>query len=404
MKKKILFVDDDIHLLEGFRVNLRSKRSVWDTRFVTSGKDALEQLKEQTFDVVVTDMRMPGMDGATLLEQVQQIQPGAIRIVLSGYSDTEAVLRTAKPAHQYLAKPCSMDVLINTLERALRLQGILTEKKLRKVINRIDALPALPSTYTELLRELQNNEPSLTYIASLVERDPGVCATLLKLVNSAFFGLYEHIDTPSRAVMLLGTETLKGLLLGVHLLAEFRGVSFKNVSFERLWAHSFRTATFARAIAAMESKDKDFIDSCHVAGLLHDVGKLVLVREFKSRYLEVLRAVQEEGRLIFEAENELFGVSHAEVGAYLLGVWNLSEQVIFSVYNHHHVATCDSYDFDCPLCVHVADYLEHELVILNQNYKQPLVNVEQLEERGLVDKLPSWRERCEELLEREHES
>ncbi len=400
MKKRILFVDDDPNALQSLRAVLHRKRKEFQLDFALSGMEALGLIQDNKYDVVVADMRMPGMDGATLLEKTQQLQPGAVRMILSGYSEMDAVMKAVKSAHQFLAKPCDADVLIGSLERVSKLDAILLNEAVREKISCLGSLPALSKTYTNILEELGKKELSLDRLGDIVAQDPSVSATLLKLVNSAFFGFFSQVYNPVRAVTLLGTETLKGLVLGIHLLSEFKGAGLEQFSLERLWEHSYRTGLLAKAIASMESEDPEFIDCCYVGGLLHDVGKLLLAQEFQEEYGQVLHEALNGGGFVCEVEKKRMGVSHAEVGAYLLGIWSVAEPAVFAVFNHHDLGRDNGKGFTPALCVHVANTLEYGMVIVDKEQAVPLVDMEQLEQRGLAGRLPEWTARCAELLEK----
>lgn len=188
MKRKILFVDDEKAVLDGFRTMMHSKRKEWKSSFAISGADGVELLEDTSFDVVVSDMRMPGMDGADFLAKVAERQPGAIRIILSGYSDMPILLKSAKVAHQFLTKPCSSEQIIDTIQRVMDMSAILRNEEVRNVVGRLDALPVMPDIFVRITKELESSEPDLKYIGKMVERDVGISATLMKVVNSSFFG------------------------------------------------------------------------------------------------------------------------------------------------------------------------------------------------------------------------
>lgn len=400
MKKRILFVDDDPGILSGIRAIMHGRRKVWTASFAESGEDALALMEQETFDAVVADMRMPGMSGDQLLAQVQELYPDVIRIVLSGYSEMEAIMNAVKPAHQFLSKPCRSEVLISTLNRAFELGTLLADPGVRKVVSRLHSLPALPEVYVRLVEELDKPEPSLDWIGRLVERDPAVSASLLKLVNSSFFGLFQQVNRPSRAVALLGTETLKGVVLGAHFLSRFTPAAGHAFSLARLWAHSHRTAHFAREIATLEGFARDAAEECFLAGLLHDVGKQVLATELSAEYTKVLEVVREKQLPVFMAEKEILGVSHAELGAYLLGLWGVSSTAVWAVHAHHDLTRAECGGFCPAVAVHAANRLEHELVVVNPGYTASPFDDAWFEKIGFGERVQVWREACQTLLER----
>ena len=295
MKRNILFVDDEQSVLDGFRTIVHSMRKEWKCWFALSGAEGLELIKREPFAVVIADMRMPGMDGADFLKEVENIQPGTIRMILSGYSEMQALLKSVKHAHQFLSKPCSSDKIIETIRRVTELAHILNDESVRTIVARLDALPAIPDLYVKISHELESSEPDLKRIGGLVERDVGMSATLMKVVNSSFFGFYENISSPTRAVTLLGTEAVKGLILGVHLLEKIDLSILAGYSVEKLWKHTLQAGYFAKAIAKLETSDESFIESCFIAGMLHDVGKLVFVTQMDPLYRPVLELARQIG-------------------------------------------------------------------------------------------------------------
>ena len=160
MKLKILFVDDEPNVLSGLRLVLRGMRKEWDMFFATSGSEGLELLEQTPVDVVVSDMRMPGMSGGEFLSIVQERYPDTIRLILSGYSDYEMIMKTVKPAHQFLSKPCSHESLTEVISRTMRLRDVLTNDAIRTMLTTLDSLPLLPETYTRLEEEMRMEVPS----------------------------------------------------------------------------------------------------------------------------------------------------------------------------------------------------------------------------------------------------
>lgn len=398
MKKAILFVDDDPQTLRGIKRMLHPKRREWEISFAESGETALPILESKGFDVVVADIRMPGMDGAQLLEKVAEIQPRAIRLILSAYSELKTVMGTAKVAHQFLSKPCDPIQLTHTLEKVLGLASIMTDEKVRSTVSRIDSLPTLPRTYIDIVSELKKTDPSLKRIGEAVEKDVSVSATVLKLVNSSFFGFYKKISSPSQAVTLLGVDILKGLVLGVHLLSEFREDDNLEFSVEGIWNHCLRTGYFSKAIAETEKADKETASDCFIAGLLHDIGKLVLAREFTEDYHKALNLVRDEELSVIEAEKRVFAISHAEVGAYLLGIWGLKEEVVKAVHRHHTLTRENRTVFTPSVAVHVANYLDHHIVNFS-DYRPHEPDITWLQETGFQNKMEEWERVCRELHE-----
>lgn len=396
MSKRILFVDDEPMLLAGLQRSLRSMREEWEMAFVTSGAEALQLLEQQPFDIIVTDMRMPAMTGAELLEQVKSRFPQCFRIILSGQADQQTILRAVDPTHQYLAKPCDTTELKRRLTRAFAVRGLLRNEELQAVVSRLEALPSLPTLYLEVTQELENSEPSLPRIARLVSEDMAMTAKILQLVNSAFFGLRCRISSPMRAVQMLGLDTLRALVLTTHVFDEFRTDSLGEAAISYLWKHSLAVANFAKHIAASETADRQLVDDCFTAGLLHDAGKLILASAMESKYQHVLDAIRKGGQNLIAAEIEILGCSHAEVAAYLLGLWGLPEAVLDGVAWHHAPSESLQPGFSTALATHVATVF-HEQQVPFWMQDNISLDVEYLDKNGLAGREQIWRKLVSEL-------
>lgn len=401
MRQRILFVDDEPQVLSGLRRMLWDMRDRWELHFAGSGPEALALLTELPMDVVVSDARMPGMDGPTFLEEVRRRWPGAARMILSGHSDREYVMRAVKPAHQFLSKPCSPEELKATINRLLGLGEFFKDERMRRAIARLDTLPVLPAVFAELTDELRSPNTSVKTLGDIISRDVGLATGILKLVNSSYFGLPRRVSSTEQAVTLLGTETLRAVVLSHYLFSRFDTRRYPGFGLDVLWGHSLGVARFARTMAALEGADKADKDICFMAGLVHDMGKLVLAELFWDDYLRVLDRTHRDSLPVREAEMAELGVSHAEVGGYLLGLWGFEEAVVTAVARHHDPARAGS---DAPLAVpllHAANVLEHELVVIHPNYAQHPLATEALTARGLDGHYETWREACQNVLEGE---
>ncbi len=397
MKPRILFVDDEKHVLEGYKLALRKKRKQWELLYASSGQEALSIMESQPVQVLVSDIRMPGMDGGTLLGKVKERWPGTLRIVLSGYYNDVASLKVVKAAHYFLVKPCSPENLQNAIARLLGFDHVLSDMQLRTVVTSLESLPALPNVYTLLLEELNKTEPSLKKIGMIIEKDPGISATLLKVVNSAFFGLFTKVSTPARAIAFLGIETLKGLILTASLLERYSKNDFPGFSLEQLGEHCFRVGELAKIIASTETGDKEFIEKCFLGGFMHDLGKLLLAESIWDKYQPVIENVQRNNLILFEEEKMKLGVTHAELGAYLLGIWGIDDDVVEAVLRHH-APDSTSKEFNLSMCVYAANVMDHELTSFSSQYRFNGFDEPMLEAMGLLERLPVWRDACKEKI------
>jgi putative nucleotidyltransferase with HDIG domain len=399
MRKRILFVDDEPNVLYGLKRMLRSQRKHWDMAFTSGGEEALALMEQEPFEVVVSDMRMPGMDGAELLTAVMRRYPNAVRLILSGHSEWELIMKSVGPAHQYLTKPCDADQLKATVAQAFALRELLAEPNLQALVARLDTLPSLPAVYHKILETLRSPRASCMSVGQIVSEDPAMAAKVLQLVNSAFFGLGRNISNPCQAVTLLGLDTIRALVLSIHVFSELDQRQVKALSLDALWAHSLTVGTLAKRIAQAEVQDPKVWDDALLAGLLHDIGKLVLGTNLPDEYLAVRERAAEGEVSLPEAERQVFGASHAEIGAYLLGLWALPDPIVEAAAFHHRPSQYQSRRFSPLSAVHAADCL------CTANSEEDTATPEQafdlayLDALGLPDRADAWRALYQPLRE-----
>jgi len=390
--KRILFVDDEQHILDGLRVSLRRRRKDWDMVFANGGEAGAAKLEQESFDVLVTDMRMSKIDGAALLGIARNLHPEMIRIVLSGFSEQEAVLRTLPVAHQFLSKPCEASKLENTIERACNVQQILDNPEVRAKIGSSDSLPVLSKNYHALNQALADEFVSLGQVAGIIESDIAMSAKLLQIVNSAFFGLSRRLKSVADAINYLGLHLIKNLALSIEVFGNFRDQKLAAVvSIEALHSHSLLAARIANCII----DDRDVAKDAFAAAVLHDVGKLVLAANLPEVITQSVEHAEAHGVPLHVAEQELAAVGHAEVGAYLLGRWGLPYPLIEAVAFHHAPGKVNHTSFDLLSAVHVADALAEEFARTPQRGEIPHLDLEYLERLGVAHRVPAWREIAE---------
>lgn len=389
--RRVLFVDDEPNVLQGLRRMLRPMRKEWDMHFAEGPEQALKEIESSEFHVVVSDMRMPNMDGAALLQQIWAHDPGIARIILSGQTDKEAALRSTGTAHQFLAKPCEAEDLRRAVQRACQLRDLMKDDRLQRVIAGSGALPSLPEIYRELTEEMEAEDMSLKRVGEIVARDISLTAKILQLVNSAFFGLPRHVENVGQAISFLGAETIRSLVLSTAVFKCFDGDN-SDFNPEALWSHSFAVGAVASALAKAESANKAVADEALQAGMLHDIGQLILASGVPDRHADVMRLVREDdSRSMHEAELEVLGCDHAQMGAYLMGLWGLPDGIVEAIAYHHDASAVPASEFTPHAAVLAADRLVHAY---DEAAAEPddalLTDLGLLEARP--EKLLSWRE------------
>lgn len=356
MKFTVLFVDDEPNMIEGLKRMLRSMRNEWGQYFAHSGQEALEVIAENHIDILVSDMRMPEMDGTELLAEIRRLYPQTIRVILSGLSDQEAVFQSARTAHRFLSKPCNAETLKHTLDRLFRLRHLINDEKLETLVVGTDLLPSMPHIYIKLLQELNSPDISFKRVGDIISQDMSMSAKVLQLVNSAYFSIPQKVSSPHHAVTLLGLNLIKSLVLYVKIFSIHEKEGKEATFLDNIWRHSMKVSTLAKKIAVVESAGQQTEDDCFIAGLLHDAGKLLLLKKPGYRQ-QVLKLMKENNCRHVEAEHLLLGTSHAQVGAYLMGLWALPDNIVEAVAYHHIPSEKKDDTFSELTAVHIANAL-----------------------------------------------
>lgn len=389
-KARILFVDDEPLVLTTLEATVSMLSPDWEVRCVENGAAALALMGEQPFDVVVSDMRMPGMSGAQLLNEVMRKYPRTARIIMTGYADMESVLKCVGAVHQYLHKPYRLETLLAALRRIREVNQCLRNEELRTLAARLTCPPSMPARYFELLNILQSPDASIAEISTLITRDPSLAAKVLQLVNSAFFGCEHQVSRIEEAVQVLGLGVIRSLTLCGALFKSFDASTCPSLPLGGLWDHSLQTGWLARAISLEQTQDQAESEAAFAGGLLHDIGKLILADSLGTEYEQILSRSAAESRPLHEIERGVLQASHAEVGGYLLGLWSLPAPLVEAVALHHSPSLSREKGFTSLAAVHIADALIHQSAGPVRN-TAALLDVEFLEAHGVATKLPAWR-------------
>jgi HD-like signal output (HDOD) protein len=341
--RDILFVDDERDLLDSVRARLYKHRHDWNMKFVLSGEEAIAALEQQQFDLVVSDVRMPGMDGGQLLTVVKKRWPNAMRIIVSGYSDPVQAVRLTSLAHQYVAKPCDGRELENIIERCFYLRELLGQEALRKMVGSIGRLPAMPKTYGLLQAALAQPTVTAAEIGDIVNADAAIASKVLQITNSAFFRLRKPMVRIKDAVTYLGFATVRNLVLSAEIFSQWQAPKgLSDVDPERMQIHAQCAAAACKALAGGRASP----DDAWLAGLLHDIGYWILIQECPKEMASALQLSRAEGLSLVECERRITGATHAEIGAYLLGLWGLPYAIVEAVALHHTPTAVTPHGFD----------------------------------------------------------
>lgn len=354
---RILFVDDEPNVLQGLRRLLRHKRDAWDMRFAIGGEEALVAMAAEPIDVLISDMRMPGMDGADLLAAVAKKHPDSVRFILSGQSDADALFRAIGTCHQYISKPVPSEILVASIERSLRLRARMRSPALRGAISGLPSIPSPPAVYSLLLAELRDGVPHLDRIERIVARDPGLSAKLIQIANSAYFRRLREVHTLAAAINFLGFDLVKAVVVNLAVVAQLRCRDIGGRPIETLIDHSLECAALARRIAEADGQPAAMCGDAFMAGLLHEIGLLVLADNFPAAMSTIAEEARAAGEPTVGHERAAFGITHAEVGACILGTWGFFDNIVEAVMHHHEPVDGVPDILDLPMILRLANRL-----------------------------------------------
>jgi HD-like signal output (HDOD) protein/CheY-like chemotaxis protein len=367
--KRILFVDDEPLILDGLRNALRRQGSRWEMLFTTSGQAAIDGFPEHPADVIVSDMRMPGMDGAMLLAQIRDRFPMTARVLLTGQASNVDLLRAIPVAQEILSKPCPPALLCQAIERVLSVQDLLTHDKLKTLVGGINRLPSLPEVYRKLTAAMQRDNTSMAELGGIVAEDPVLSARVLSVVNTSYWRISKPTTSISAAVQILGLEVVRALAMGKELFLHDTAAPPRSLALRNLPDNALHRALLARQFV----DDRALADVSYSAALLIDIGHVVLADRLGEAYDALLVRAEAGGRPVHELEQQELGFTHADAGGYLLARWGLPAQVIELVAAHNAPALLALEENKAARAIHVADKL---VTALCARAVDPLADIE----------------------------
>lgn len=388
-EKRILVADSDPQTAGQFAKALGGE---WQVKGVASGEAALAALESEPFGAIVASLGLPELDGPQLLNRVRQKFPNTARFLIAEEADRERVLKEGLGTQQFLTKPCNAAAIKSALENAASVGKWIEDDGLRELVSRIRSLPTIPSIYLEVRAALKSSDASAESIGAVIVKDMAMTTKLLQVCNSSYFGLPRKITDPGEAVARLGFDTVNSIVVAVKMLGYYDRIKPAYYSVDKLWKHSQSVAHHARAVAMWQTSDRVLAESAYTAGLMHDLGKVVLACNFCQDYELAQNAARQQIRPLWQVEKEVFGASHAEIGAYLLGKWGLPADVLEAAALHHSPWRTGNGEFSVLTAVHVADGLEHEANPSGEGWPASPIDTIYLAKIGCLDQLPHWRE------------
>ena len=390
----ILLVDDHQELLNSLNRAFYLLPDEWEVDAAINGKEAIEMLSKRAYDVIVTDIKMPLMNGADLLDFVVAKYHSTIRLVLSGYTEKDLIYKTVGTAHHFLTKPVNLEKLIRVIRRSLSLRSELKDVKIRSLVAGISTLPSLPKAYQELIQALRKTTVSMREIETIVSRDVGLTAKLLHLVNSSFFGRINRVTSVMQAIQLLGVEVVKAIAVSTAVFAPFKENKSSYFSMHAFEERSMAVAIRARELATSENQEQLIIEDSFIAGMMHEIGMLIIAANMPEEYDEIHQYALSGKGTQAEAEQQVLGVSYAEIGAYLLSLWGFRDNVVEAVAFQDKPSNSREYIFSPLTTVHVAKRLVPSDIRRAENDVQGLVDKNYLTKLGYLSRLEEWQLIC----------
>lgn len=369
MKTSILFVTTDEKLIGELIRNIVPIQDEYSIFFADNGERCLQILANNKIDFVFSSANIIMPTGANILNEIKRLFPEVIRFALVPNLDNQTVAQISQYVHQLVPPPYTKETIIERIERTLHIQKILNNEKVVNLVKNTTTLPSLPEIYIQIEQETAKPDFSLIKIANLISKDPNLTAKILQIVNSAYFGLQKEFTNINFALSYLGVNVIKSLIFYIHLFSHFKITSENRKYLEKFWQHSLVVASNSYHLANKYLREKYEIDSSYTAGVLHDVGKFILLNTYTYPQNIILLAEQKAIENL-EAELEIYECTHAEIGAYLLGLWGFPLHIVEAVAYHHQPSLLNKSKLNLATIIHLADFL----------YYVPRLDVEHIRE------------------------
>ena len=359
--KKILFVDDEVPILKSLN------RLFMDTEYeiftAESGKEALDILATEKIDMVITDMRMPEMDGCQLLQKVKELHPSSLRIILSGYTEKNTILEALQKniAKLYILKPWENNKLIELVDQLFATENILRDSNLLGLINNVDELPTLKSSYLQIM-DLIDSDADLVKIASAIERDHSVATKILHIINSAFYEV--KTGSVKHAIAYLGLSNIRNILLATSIVDSFNMSGIYGTRLEMLWSHAFICSKIVNVIYE-KLLHKKLSENETSAGLLHNIGIVLLLKLYPEKYIEIFHRAEKEKKSLLQIEQESLNVTHQQTGGYLLRWWELPYPIVEAALYHHTPFSTEIINRELIYAINIAQHYA-SIILKNQ--------------------------------------
>ncbi|MBI5387464.1 MAG: HDOD domain-containing protein [Verrucomicrobia bacterium] len=394
--KRVLLVGVDLEPFQDLPQRFFEKAPDWEMTFAPCGVKAFAMLDRdpRPFDAAMADHVLPDMRGEQVLDEVKRRYPKALRFVCAPTALDNHRKKQLSTGTHLLLMPCTHLMLLSALQRAFTFQDILPQDRFQELLGSIQNLPSPPAIYHQVLRELDSPTGSTETVGLLIAQDPSLTAKVLQVANSVAYGLHQQVTDAPTAVMHLGVETTKSLILLASTMSFYENLKVAEFNLDSMWHHSLETSRCARAIARTERLPESVASMASTAGLLHDLGKLVLASNLPKSSALAVKIARRHRIPLWDIEQDVLGTSHAEIGAALLHIWGLPYEIAEAVAFHHTPRRQGKSNFGPLAVVHVANALSHEGKSDSQGFVSAGVDLEYLAEFGGEAQVENWRNAC----------
>ncbi len=364
--------------------------AAWEITSVASEEDALEQFEKRSFDVLLVDFNFGSPDASDFMNLALEKRPDTVRFLFAYEADVALVAAKVLGSPHVLPKPIESGSLKSRIEDGVKESN--DEQSGSEPANTPSAAPAIPSIYSEVLKALESPGVTIEQVGEIIARDAALTSEVLSLTKSSYLGLPRNITNPMEAVESLGLETIKAVVMALRFLAEHSRLKPGYVLLDQIWQHSINVGQIARDLVLFETKDRALASQALVAGLLHDLGKVVLAANFDDLYGRVHSLARKQPVALWDIEKEMFGANHGEIGACLIGMWNMPSAIVDAAALHHEPPLGEDQQITPLAAVHIANVLERELWLGGEDMPvAPIINAPFLNQLGLLQRLPVWR-------------
>ena len=362
----------------------------WEVTSVASEADALAQFEKRSFDALLVDFNLCSPDASDLLNLALEQYPDTVGFLLAHEADLALVAAKVLGSPHILPKPIERVSLKSRIEEGVKDSN--DEQSGSEPANTLSAEPAIPSVYSEVLKALESPDVASEQVGEIIARDAALTSEVLSLTKSSYLGLPRNISSPLEAVESLGLEAVKAAVMALRYLAEHSRLKPGYLSLDQIWQHSINVGQIARDLVLFETKDRALASQALTAGLLHDLGKVVLATNFDDLYGRVHSLARKQPVAVWDIEKEMFGANHGEIGACLVGMWNVPSAIVEAVALHHEPPLSGDQQMTPLAAVHIANVLERELWLGGEDMMvAPIINAPFLNQLGLLQRLPIWR-------------